>query len=314
MRTFLLQRLLIVLPLTLLGGVTIVFFLIHLVPGDPVAMTLDEYATQDTYEDMERRLGLDKPLHIQYVEYLRSLLRLDLGTSFQNRRPVIVNLAEQFPFTGRLAVASLTIAILIALPTGILSAVYRNRWPDYVSMSLALLAVCSPLFVTGIALLLLFSLKLGWLPTFGVGKAGNLRSVLAHLALPALAQGARSAALLARVTRSTVLETMGEDYIRTARAKGLREQMVVLRHGLPNALIPIITLIGMNMASLLGGTVIIETVFSRQGVGRVLIKAVLARDYPQIQGTLLIFILITVLANTIVDLLYGWVDPRISYS
>lgn len=314
MGSYLLRQTLIVMPITLLGAVTLIFLIIHLIPGDPVVGILGDLYTEEAYLAMQARLGLDQPLHVQYLNYLWGLINLDMGVSFQNRRPVFQNIASQFPYTMHLAVASLFVAILVALPAGIIAAAKRNRWPDYLSMLIALLAICTPLYVVGIILLLVFSLYLGWLPSFGVGESGNIASILAHLTLPAITQGATLAALLARVTRATFLDVLSQDYVRTARSKGLREWWVLLRHALPNTLIPLITIVGMNVATLLGGTVIIETVFSRQGVGRLLISAILSRDYPQIQGTLLVFIFITISANLIVDILYTLADPRIKYS
>ncbi len=311
MLKYLLRQLLVVLPLTLLGATTIVFFIIHLVPGDPVVSIMQDYYTRDSYEQVRHNLGLDRPLAVQYADYVWGVVRFDLGTSFLNKRPVSENIAGQIMHTVNLALASIVVAILIALPAGITAAVYHNRWPDFLSMGLALIAVSSPVFVIAVGLVLVFSLKLGWLPAFGVGAAGTY---LAHLVLPALAQGARSAALLARITRSSFLETLGRDFVRTARAKGLRYRAVLLRHVTRNALSPIVTVIGMDIAYLLGGAVVIETVFSRQGVGRLLLNAILTRDYPQIQGTLLVFIAISITVNTLVDVVYGVIDPRIRYS
>lgn len=310
MFNYALKQLLIVLPLTLLGAATIVFFIIHLVPGDPVVSIMQDYYTQESYEQVRSNLGLDRPLLVQYADYIWDVVRFDLGTSFLNKRPVTENIAGQISHTVYLALASILIAVIIALPAGIVAAMHHNRWPDFLGMGVALLAVSSPVFVIAIGLLLVFALRLGWFPAYGAGEAGSL---LAHLVLPATAQGARSAALLARITRSSFLETLGKDFVRTARAKGLRFRAVVARHVTRNALSPIITVIGMDIAYLLGGAVVIETVFSRQGVGRLLLNAVLTRDYPQIQGTLLIFIFISITVNTIVDLVYGAIDPRIRY-
>lgn len=290
------------------------FFIIHLIPGDPVAAILGDFYTQESYVAMVNKLGLDRPLVQQYTSFIHGLLTLDLGTSFQNQRPVFQNILVQLPFTVHLAVASLLVAVLIALPAGIISALRRNSAWDLGIMFGALVGVSAPLYVVAIVLIIVFSLYLGWFPSFGVGAAAGLASLLSHLALPAVTQGLRTAALLARVTRASMLDTLELDFVRTARAKGLAERRVILRHVLPNATIPILTVLGINMATLLGGTVIIETVFSRQGVGRVLVGAVLSRDYPQIQATLLVLVFFTVVANTVVDILYSAVDPRIRYS
>jgi ABC-type dipeptide/oligopeptide/nickel transport system permease component len=291
-----------------------VFLIIHLIPGDPVAMIMRDYYTNESASALRHLLGLDRPLIVQYLDYIWKILHLDFGLSFQNKREVIVNIADQLPFTVELGFASVIVALLIAIPAGVLSAVYRNRWPDYVSRSLASLAISSPEFLLGVLLLLTFALYLGWFPSYGVGDGGNLPSLLWHLFLPALALGLRETALLARITRSSFLEVISQDYVRTARAKGLNERMVIFKHALRNALVPILTVTGVDLAYLLGGAVVIETVFSRQGAGRILLDAVLHRDYPQIQGTLLILIVIAIIVNACVDLAYAFVDPRIRYT
>jgi peptide/nickel transport system permease protein len=291
-----------------------VFLIIHLIPGDPVAMIMRDYYTNESASALRHLLGLDRPLIVQYLDYIWKILHLDFGLSFQNKREVIVNIADQLPFTVELGFASVIVALLIAIPAGVLSAVYRNRWPDYVSRSLASLAISSPEFLLGVLLLLTFALYLGWFPSYGVGDGGNLPSLLWHLFLPALALGLRETALLARITRSSFLEVISQDYVRTARAKGLNERTVISKHALRNALVPILTVTGVDLAYLLGGAVVIETVFSRQGAGRILLDAVLHRDYPQIQGTLLILIVIAIIVNACVDLAYAFVDPRIRYT
>jgi ABC-type dipeptide/oligopeptide/nickel transport system permease component len=299
---------------TLLGAITVVFLIIHLVPGDPVAMIMRDYYTKESAFALRHLLGLDRPLIVQYLDYLWKVLHLDFGLSFQNKREVIVNIADQLPYTVELGIASMIVALLIAVPTGILSAVYRNRWPDYLSRFLASLAISSPEFLLGVLLLLTLALYLGWFPSYGAGDAGDLSSLLWHLLLPALALGLRETALLARITRSSFLEVVSQDYVRTARAKGLNERVVILKHALRNALVPILTITGVDLAYLLGGAVIVETVFSRQGAGRVLLDAVLHRDYPQVQGTLLALIVIAIIVNACVDLIYALVDPRIRYA
>jgi ABC-type dipeptide/oligopeptide/nickel transport system permease component len=213
-----------------------------------------------------------------------------------------------------LAVASVVIAIVTSIPLGIAAAWWRNQWVDYGSMAFASLMISAPEFLLGIALVLVFALYLGWLPSYGVGNAENAGSIINHLALPAFALGLREIALLARITRSAVLEVLAHDYVRTARAKGLAVRVIVFKHVLRNALVPIITVIGVDLAYLLGGVVVIETVFSRPGLGGLLLKSVLSRDYPQIQGTLLVLITIAVFVNALVDILYSLVDPRVRYS
>lgn len=299
---------------TLLGAVTIIFLVIHLIPGDPVAMIMRDYYTTESASALRHLLGLDRPLAIQYLDYIWRTLHLDFGLSFQNKRPVITNIADQLPYTVELGFASILLALLIAVPAGILSAVYRNRWPDFVSRFLASLAISSPEFLLGVLLLLIFALDLGWFPSYGAGDAASLPSLLWHLLLPALALGLRETALLSRITRSSFLEVVSQDYVRTARAKGVKEGMVIYRHALRNALIPILTVTGVDLAYLLGGAVVIETVFSRQGAGRILLDAVLHRDYPQVQGTLLVLIVIAIIVNACVDIVYALADPRIKYA
>ena len=299
---------------SLLSAMTVVFLIIHLIPGDPVAMIMRDYYTNESASALRHLLGLDRPLVVQYVDYIWRILHLDFGFSFQNKREVIANIADQLPYTVELGFASIVVALLIAIPAGILSAVYRNRWPDYVSRVLASVAISSPEFLLGVLLLLAFALSLGLFPSYGVGDAGNLPSLLWHLLLPALALGLRETALLARITRSSFLEVISQDYVRTARAKGLNERTIIFRHTLRNALCPILTVTGVDLAYLLGGAVVVETVFSRQGAGRILLDAVLHRDYPQVQGTLLVLIVIAIVVNAGVDLAYALVDPRVRYT
>jgi peptide/nickel transport system permease protein len=306
-------RILVAAP-TLLGAAALVFLILRLIPGDPVANIMADYFTQASYEAIQHRLGLDRPLLLQFVTFIWDALHLRLGTSFQNQRDVLVNISEQLPYTAQLAAASLLLAIVLAVPAGVLSAVYRNKWPDLFSRILALVAISSPEFLLGTGLLLFFSLHLNWFPAYGVGVHGDWFSAMKSLVLPALTLGLREMGLLARLTRSMMLEVLSLDYVRTARAKGLRERVVVLRHGLRNALLPVITVVGIDLAYLLGGALVVETVFSRRGVGRVLLDAVLARDYPQIQGTLLVLITLAIVVNAFVDFVYVLVDPRIKYA
>jgi len=309
---YVLKRLIFAIP-TLLGAVTLVFFLVHLVPGDPVELILGDFYSQEVYATMTERLGLDKPLHVQYWNYMKGLLTGDLGTSYRTNQDVMKVILSQFPYTIHLALAALLISVVIGIPTGVIAAAKRNQWPDYVGMFSALFAVSMPGFWLGVVLLIVFSLKLGWFPAIGVGDSSDLSSLLKHLILPAMALGARSAALIARTTRSSVLEVLNEDYVRTARAKGIDERVVLVRHALRNALIPIVTLLGMDLGRLLGGTTITEIVFSRAGIGHILIEAVLQRDYPQVQLSLTFFVAMIILGNLAADVAYSFVDPRIRY-
>lgn len=290
--------------IVVLGVVCLVFLLVHLVPGDPVEMMLGENAQPADREALREALGLNQPLAKQLGDYLVGLTQLDLGTSFHSRRPVSELLAERIPATAELAVAGLVVAILISFPLGSLAAIRKDtRW-DQGAMAFSLLGVSIPNFWMGPILILVFSLWLGWFPVSG-------RDGLLSLVLPAITLGTALAAVLSRMVRSTLLEVLGEDYIRTARAKGLSERQVVMHHGLRNAMLPIITLLGLQLGTLLGGAVITETVFSWPGVGKLTIDAILRRDYPVVQACVLLIALTYVAVNLLTDVVYAWVDPRI---
>ncbi|MDH5300112.1 MAG: ABC transporter permease [Gammaproteobacteria bacterium] len=287
-----------------LGVVCIVFFLIHLVPGDPVEMMLGESARPADREALRAALGLDKPLMVQFWDYLRGLAQFNLGESLHFRRPITELLAERIPATAQLAVISLIIAIAFALPLGVLAATHKGKLGDHLAMGFSLSGVSIPNFWMGPILIMIFSIWLGWLPVSG--KDG-----WESIVLPAFTLGTALAAILARMMRSTLLEVLGEDYIRTARAKGLSETLVVYRHGVRNALLPVITLVGLQLGTLLGGAVITETVFSWPGVGQLTIEAIQRRDYPVVQACVLLISLAYVVVNILTDIVYAWVDPRI---
>jgi len=312
MLTFVLSRVLQT-AITALGVVTLVFFLLRVVPGDPAQMFLDEYATEASLQAVRDRLGLEQPLMVQFGTYVGSVLKGDLGRSFQTGRPVSSDLMAAIPHTVRLAVAGIMVSIVVGVPMGILAVRYRNTPIDSGSRVASLLFVSTPDFVVGICLLLVFTLWLRWLPATGLGD-GSLLGTLKHLALPSLAVGANYAAITARMTRSSVLEIYFQDYVRTARAKGQTEHLVFYRHALRNALLPVITIIGLNMGRLLGGTIIVERVFSRDGIGTVLVTSLAARDYTVVQGGILVFALGIALVNMLVDITYGFIDPRIRYT
>jgi ABC-type dipeptide/oligopeptide/nickel transport system permease component len=313
MLAFVARRILVALP-TLIGAFILLFLMIRFVPGDPVLVIMDANPTgAASYDAIQHRLGLDKPLAQQFVESITNMAHGDLGTSFQNERPVSVNILDQLPDTIILAAAALLISGLIGIPSGVIAALRRNRWQDFAAMVGSLIGVCAPSFWLAILLIIVFSLKLGWLPTFGVGDRHHPLSVLSHVLLPAISLGAASAGLVARVTRSSMLETMSQDYVRTARSKGLAEWKVVIRHGLRNALMSITTIYGLEAVALLSGAVITETVFARRGIGKLLIDAVLSRDYPQIQALLFLFVILAVVINIAIDVVYAVVDPRIRY-
>jgi peptide/nickel transport system permease protein len=302
---YVLKRVVLALPV-LLGVSVVVFVAIRLIPGDPAQLMAGQAATQEVVQQIRQSLGLDQPVPVQYLYFLRNVVRGDLGRSLFNGAPVVEELAQRFPRTVRLALASIAVASLIGIPAGILAATRRSTWVDTAVMLVALAGVSVPVFWLGLNLILLFSVRLQWLPSFGY-------ETWRHLVLPSLTLGAASAAIVARMTRSAMLEVLGQDYVRTARAKGLAERVVVNRHALRNALIPVVTVLGLQLGTLLSGAVLTETVFAWPGIGRLLVEAVLARDYPIIQGATLLIAATFVVLNVAVDVLYGLLDPRIRY-
>ncbi|MEJ2687393.1 MAG: ABC transporter permease [Gammaproteobacteria bacterium] len=303
MLTVLGQRLLSA-ALVVVGVGCLVFVLIHLVPGDPVDVMLGESAQPADRAALRHSLGLDEPVGVQLVRYLDRLGHLDLGRSLQSHRPITALLRERLPATAELAAASLAVALVLAFPLGIVAAVRQGTAWDYGAMGFSLFGVSIPNFWLGPVLILVFSLGLGWLPVSGRTAPGSV-------VLPALTLGTALAAILSRMVRSTLLEVLGEDYIRTARAKGLGTLAVVLRHGLRNALLPIITLLGLQLGGLLAGAVITETVFSWPGIGLLTVQAIQQRDYPVVQACVLVISLTYVVVNLLTDFVYAWVDPRI---
>lgn len=303
MRGFFLRRLAIVIP-TVIGAVTLVFFFLHMIPGDPVEVMLGETAQQADKEKLREELGLNLPLHVQYGRFMAGLIRGDLGSSYFYRRPVAQVIAERVPATVELGLAAFLVAGLIAIPLGIIAALREGTAVDNASVLFSLLGVSIPNFWLGPLLIILFSITLGWFPVSG-------RAGIASLVLPAVTLGTAFAAILSRMTRASLLERLGEDYLTVARAKGLPEWKVILKHALRNALIPIITVMGLQIGALLSGAIITENVFSWPGIGTLLINAIEARDYPLVQGCILFISLSYVLVNLMTDLLYGWADPRI---
>ena len=303
MADFLLSRLLSAL-LVMLGVVCLVFLLIHLIPGDPVDVMLGESARPADRQALRVSLGLDKTLGAQLSHYLTGIVQLDLGDSLHSKRPVSELLAERIPATLQLAFAALLLAVVLAIPLGTLAAVRRGSVWDWSAMGLSSLGISIPNFWLGPMLVLCFSLWLGWTPVSG-------RDSPASLILPAITLGTGFAAVLARMLRSSLLEVLGEDYVRTARAKGLDEGHVLWRHALRNAWLPVLTLIGLQLGALLGGAVVTEVVFDWPGIGSLMIDAIQKRDYPVVQGCVLFVSLAYVLVNTLTDLAYGLVDPRI---
>ncbi|MBM3471604.1 MAG: ABC transporter permease [Armatimonadetes bacterium] len=308
MGRYLFQRLSLLVPVML--GVTLVAFItLHLAPGDPVRVLLGELgqgASQEEIARLRSTLGLDAPLPVQYGRFVWRAAQGDLGRSLRTGAPVLDEVLARAPFTLVVTVASLGIALAIGIPAGVLSAAYRGSAVDHAAMLLALMGVSLPVFWLGLLLMLVFALALGWLPASGFGT-------WKHLVLPAVTLGLASSALIARMTRSSLLEVLGQDYIRTARAKGLSGRIVLLRHALRSALIPIVTVVGLQLGGLLGGAVLTETVFAWPGLGRLAVGAIYSRDAPLVQGTILFTAIAFVLINLAVDLLYAMLDPRIRY-
>ena len=304
MLTFVIRRLLLAVPV-LLGVVFVVMLTVQLIPGDAVQLMLGEHATPEAVAKLRDHLGLDKPLLVRYVDYVKRLVRGDLGRSIQQNRPVVDELADAWPATLELTVAALVIATAVGVAAGIVSAAWPNSLFDAVARIGSLFGLSMPVFWTGLVLIVVFALWLPWLPVGGVGSP-------AHLVLPAVTLSLPSVAMVARMTRSSVLEVLREDYVRTARAKGVAERFVVAKHALRNAAIPILTLLGLQAGQLMGGAVLTETVFAWPGLGRLMVKAIFARDYVLLQGAVLIFALAFVVINLAVDVAYGALDPRIS--
>jgi peptide/nickel transport system permease protein/oligopeptide transport system permease protein len=312
---YLVHRLLVTIP-TVLGVITLAFVLIHIAPGDPAELVLGDYigVTPEVLAEVRERLGVDRPLGVQYVTYVSRVARGDLGRSFRTNQLVLAEIAGQAPFTVLLTLAGVLVAVFVGVPAGIVAAVRRNTPADYATMTVAMVWLSSPSFWFGILLIYVFAYRLGWFPVFGAGTWGDWRSLALHLVLPAAAIGVRSAALIARMTRSALLEVLGQDYVRTARAKGLADAAVLLRHALRNAAIPVLTIVGLDIAYLLGGAVVTETVFSRPGLGKLVVDAIYARDYPMVQGAIMVFAVSILLVNLLVDLSYAVVDPRVRYA
>ena len=302
---YLARRLALTIPV-LLGVATLVFALIHLIPGDPAQAMLGETASQDDVEELRRRLGLDRPLLEQYGAFLGAAVRGDLGTSMRTREPVTRMILERMPATVELALAAMAVAILFSIPLGMAAAVWRGTPIDHGAMALALLGISIPNFWLGPLLALVFAVELGWLPVSG-------RGTVAHLVLPAVSLGAGLAAILARMTRATLLEELREQYVQAARARGVSRARAVIRHAFRNSLIPIVTLIGLQFGAVLTGAVITETIFAWPGIGRLLIQSIGFRDYPLVQGCILLIAVTYVGMNLLTDLVYGVLDPRIRY-
>lgn len=289
----------------ILAMIFLVMLILDIVPGDPAALMLGENATQEMVEELRHQLGLDKPLLVRYMDYLWKLLHGDLGRSVREMAPVSQLIGDTWPATLKLTTAAMFLTFVVGVPLGLISGAKPGSWLDHSSRIMSLLGLCMPVFWIGLVLMFFFSLQLGLFPVGGIGS-------LRHLVLPAVTLSAYTVATLARMTRSSLMEVMGEDYIRTARAKGLAYSMVVWGHAFRNALIPIITVFGMQVGQLMGGAILTETVFAWPGLGRLMVGAILERDYPLLQGTILIFAGSYILINFLVDLSYGLIDPQVS--
>jgi len=333
MTLYLTRRLLSLIPVVL-GVTLLVFLLLHLIPGDPAQILLGEYATPDRVAALQAQLGLDQPLPQQYLAFLLRLLRLDFGSSLISGIPVMTEVRARLPATIELSLAAMLVALILGIPTGIIAAIYSHRWPDRLAMSGSLLGVSLPVYWLGLLLVYLFAVYLQWLPPSGrlsIAAGFTFQSItgfylldtllqrdfeifrdaIIHLILPALTLGTIPLAIVARITRTALLETLSQDYIRTARAKGLPEFRVICQHGLKNALLPIVTLTGLQFGTLLGGAVLTETIFAWPGIGSWLYDGILSRDYPVVQGGVVFVSILFVLINLLVDLSYAWIDPRV---
>ncbi len=304
-----LTRLVLTLPVVWLV-VSLVFLLIHLVPGDPIQMMLGDGATPADISRVRHDLKLDLPLHAQYIDYWSGVLRGDLGQSIRMHDSVGHLIEQRYPYTLALTLCSLGFGLLLALPAGILAAVKRGKWVDQALSVVSLFGLSVPAIALGPVLILVFSITLGWLPVSGANPTGADTIDWRYLVLPSIAMGASLAAILTRMVRTAMLEELGQDYIRTARAKGLSETSVVIRHALPNALVPIVTVVGLQFGALLAGAIVTETIFSWPGLGRLTVSAISNRDYALVQGCLLSIGLTYVLVNLLTDIVYRWVNPR----
>ena len=333
MLTYIAKRISVIFPV-LLAVSLIIFLIMHFAPGDPAALFLGQMVTPEDLEKVRREMGLNDPLHIQYLRFLKEAVKGDLGISYYTKQSVLSELLRLFPATVELAIASIVIALLIGISAGVISALKQNSIFDNVSMVVALGGVSMPVFWVGLILMWVFSFKLGWTPISGrlavqidlkqitglfvidsiiTGNIAALRDSLRHLILPALSLATISMGIIARFTRSSMLEVIRQDYIRTARAKGVSEALVIFKHAFKNALIPVVTVVGLQFGLLLGGAVVTETVFSWPGIGNVIIVSILRRDYPMVQGALLLLALLYVIINLLVDVSYSYLDPRIRY-
>ncbi len=307
---YIVRRLLLAIPI-LVAVVTLVFFVVRMAPGDPAQVILGDSASQESLTALRAELGLDRPLLIQYGEFLFSLLKGDLGDSIIRKQSINSMIAEVLPYTIELTLAGVLVGVILGLPLGVFSAVFRNSLADYGVRIMSLMGLSFPAFYSGILLLLAFAVYLGWFPVISDPDMGNMGERLYMLVLPAMNLGLIMMAYVVRSSRSSLLETLGEDYIRTAKAKGLPGFIILYKHALKNALIPVITIVGLYLGVLVGNSVLTEIVFNRPGLGKLILSALDERDYNLLQGLMVIYAFIIVLVNLVTDLTYGMVDPRI---
>lgn len=310
MLRYIAQRLLFSIPV-FLGVVTLVFVVVRVLPGDPAQAALGDYASKEAVEALREKMGLNDPLPVQYLRFLTDLLRGDLGKSMITSSPISDQIAHNLPYTLELTFTAILIGSALGIPIGVYTATHRNRLPDYIGRVISLAGLSVPAFYLGILLILLFAIELKWLPAIGVGDGSTIEDRVRHLILPALTLGLVMTASVARLSRSAMLNVLSQDYVRTARAKGLAEFIVLAQHALRSALIPIVSLTGVWAVSLIGDSVTTEIVFSRPGLGKMMVGAMLQRDYTALQSIMAIYTGFVVIINLITDLIYGFVDPRI---
>ncbi len=309
---YLIKRLLLFIP-TLLGVTTLVFMILHLTPGSPATQVLGEFATPESIKAFEHRIGWDRPLIEQYIDFVRDYATGDFGESYNTGEAVFDQIALELPYTLQLATMGMVIAIIIGVGVGTLSAIKPNSILDNLGRIFALLGLSTPVFWSGVLLIIIFGLKLDWFPIIGAGSTDNKPDLLHRLVLPSVTVGFMQSGVIMRMTRSSMLEVLDQEYIRTAFSKGLADRLVYLKHALRNAAIPIVTVIGLSFGGLLGGTVLTETVFARHGLGDYMVDAIIWKDYPAVQGSIFTISLIFLTINLITDLIYGYLDPRIRH-
>lgn len=309
---YLIKRLLLFIP-TLLGVTTLVFMILHLTPGSPATQVLGEFATPESIKAFEHRIGWDRPLIEQYIDFVTDYATGDFGESYNTGEAVFDQIALELPYTLQLATMGMVIAIIIGVGVGTLSAIKPNSILDNLGRIFALLGLSTPVFWSGVLLIIIFGLKLDWFPIIGAGSTDNIPDLLHRLVLPSVTVGFMQSGVIMRMTRSSMLEVLDQEYIRTAFSKGLADRLVYLKHALRNAAIPIVTVIGLSFGGLLGGTVLTETVFARHGLGDYMVDAIIWKDYPAVQGSIFTISLIFLTINLITDLIYGYLDPRIRH-